>query len=317
MRIQAFALLFVLLSAPILLMSQTHSMALTVPIPPPVPTLPESTAVTTVHKQVQEVSLTMSVTDHKGHFVRDIAPSDLKILDNDKEQQSLTFFESHPQLPLDVALVLDTSDSVAYRIEAERDTIRQFVKQVVHPDDTLALFGFNQQVHYMGTAAQNGKQLFRALNELKPDGETALFDAVSEAGRYLAEQIRPARRIIILVTDGEENESKSTLQQSIAEALKAESVVYAINLSEVLTTPEAARGAEILQQIAAATGGTYVKAASERGLDSAFSKLKRELANQYLIAYHPSNLEGEPFHRVRISVGSGLIVGCRSGYYVK
>jgi Ca-activated chloride channel family protein len=315
MRPQALAVpLFLLTFVPVLLAQSSYFVPSASGVENPL--LEPGSVGLTFHKQVQEVSLVLSVTDHRGHFVKDLRPNDLTIFDNGNPQDGLTFFQSQTDLPLHVAIVVDISSSVASRFEAEQDTIQEFLQNAVRPSDSVSLFAFNQNVQLQAPVTNNWKDISRKVKKLKPGGDTALYDAVSVASQWLGSDGRPARRIMILITDGEENQSKTTLEASISEALKAESVIYAVNANEHEYSNEAKAGETTLRRMADATGGSYFHAGSY-GVGRAFGKIRRELRSQYAVAYKPSNLADQLFHRIFVTAPRNLRVRCRTGYYVK
>jgi VWFA-related protein len=269
-----------------------------------------------IKRQVEEVNLILSVTDRKGHFVEGLGPSDLTILDDDKKQTAVTFFQNQTDLPLHVALVLDLSASIATRFNLERATIRDFLRQATRPSDSVELFAFNQRVQFVAPIQKDWKQVSRRVKQLKPNGETALFDAVSVAAQWLAQDPRAARRIIILVTDGEENASKTTLSETIAQALRADTAVYSVNVVDYVVDNDAMTGADILKKLSDATGGAYLRASENGDVGHAFGRIQRELRSQYAIAYKPSNLTENLFHHLKVIAARNLRVRCRTGYYV-
>lgn len=270
----------------------------------------------TIKREVEEVNLILSVTDRKGHFVQGLSPSDLTILDDDKKQTALTFFQSETNLPLHVALVLDVSASITSQFEIEQATIRDFLKQATRPADSVELFAFNQHVQLVAPILGDWKQVSHRVKKLKPDGETALFDAVAVAGQWLAQDSRPSRRIIILITDGEENASKTTLDETVAQVLRSETTVYAVNVVDYPADSEAKNGISILKTLSDATGGAYLRSSQNGDLGHAFGRIQRELRSQYAIAYRPSNLTDQLFHRLKVIASRNLRVRCRTGYYV-
>ncbi|MGH9642726.1 MAG: VWA domain-containing protein [Terriglobales bacterium] len=268
----------------------------------------------TVRKHVDEVNLIVSVTDRKNHFVQDLTASDLSIFDNDKAQNALTFFQRQTELPLRIAILIDVSSSVAYQFALEKSSIGSFVKHVVRPVDSAVVFAFADQVKMVAPLSKSWKQVLSRVGKLKPSGNTALYDAVRSAAEFLEQDPRPARRIMILITDGEENSSKTTMDDAISEALKAEASITAVNVGDRLGDL-GRRGAALLSQLADATGGSYLKASDSGCIDTAFANIKRELRSQYEIAYKPSNLEERSFHRVQVKGPERFRVRCRSGYY--
>jgi Ca-activated chloride channel homolog len=278
--------------------------------------LPSGPFALSIKREVEEVNLILSVTDKKGRFVEGLRASDLTILDDDKRQTALTFFQSQTDLPIHVALVLDMSASITAQFDMEQATIREFLKQATRPADSVELFAFNQRVQFVTPIQGNWKEVSRRLKKLKPDGETALFDAVSFASQWLDQDSRPARRVIILVTDGEENASKTTLDETIVQVLRAEATVYAVNVVDYPMDNEGKNGVKILKAMSDATGGTYLRSAQNGDVGRAFGRIQRELRSQYAIAYKPSNLTEQLFHRLRVIASRNLRVRCRTGYYV-
>jgi Ca-activated chloride channel homolog len=273
----------------------------------------------TIEKKVQEVNLILSVTDEKGHFVQGLSAADLTILDNDRKQTALTFFQSQTELPLHVALVLDVSASIEERFEAEQHTIQTFLKQVTGSKDSVMLFAFNQNVQLAAPLTNNWRAISRRVKKLKPSGETAVYDAVTAASQWLGRDHEPARRIIILISDGEENSSKATLESTVAEVLKSETTIYPVNMIShyAESTDYGKQGRAVLQHLADATGGTYLRAGADGDVGAAFAKIKRELRSQYAVAYKPSNLAEQFFHRLKVIAVRNLRVRCRVGYYVR
>ena len=269
----------------------------------------------TLLASVQEVNLVLSVTDHRGKFMSGLLPTDLTILDNDQRQSAVTFFQSETDLPLDVVLLIDASSSVTYGLAAEQKTIKNFVKHVARPSDKVAVFAFNDRVRFISEVSNNWNAIAHSVTHLKPGGYTALFDAVTSAAFWLRQDNRPARRIIILLTDGEENHSKATLSQAIAQALKSEASLYAVNVSHGYWDSDSKAGEVILKQLADSTGGRYFKD-QEGSATDAFGKIQRELRSQYALAYKPTNLGVSLFHRIQVLAPGKLRVRCRSGYYV-
>jgi Ca-activated chloride channel family protein len=272
----------------------------------------------TLQAKVQEVPLVLSVTDHKGKYVDKLTTSDLTILDNDQEQRAVTFFEHETNLPLNVAIIIDVSASVAERFSTEQGTIKSFIHTIARRSDSVNVFAFNDKVRLISRVDNNWKAVSRSIKKLKPKGNTALYDAVVDGAHFLGDHDKPSRRIIIVITDGEENNSANTLDRSITAALRAESVVYAVNVSsDIAWDSDARHGEWLLKRLADATGGAYFRSGQDGDLAGAFAKIRRDLRSQYFLAYKPSNLGGSVFHRIQIIAHRKLQVRCRSGYFVR
>jgi VWFA-related protein len=188
---------------------------------------------------------------------------------------------------------------------------------VARRNDSVALFAFNQKVQLVAPFYDNWKQISHRIKKLNPKGDTALFDAICAATQWLAEDQRQARHIIIVATDGEENSSKATLSSTIAAALRSEASIYSINVNYEVGDPDAKQGEQILKALSDGTGGVYLRADQDGGVGDAFSRIRNQLRNQYALAYKPSDLLAQPFHRLLVLVPKNLRVHCRPGYYVK
>jgi Ca-activated chloride channel homolog len=274
-------------------------------------------AAITIEQYVREVSLVLSVTDRKGRFVGNLQPSDFNILDNDKKQDVLTFFQSETDLPLRVALLLDISSSVAYKFPLEQNTIGEFFREVARPPDRVAVFAFNQNVQMVAPITNNWKRVSHRVQKLKADGETALYDAISKGSAWLEQDRQPSRHIMILISDGQDNVSKNSIDATISDVLMAEASVYAVNVDEDFPIDLVKEGTANLKRLADATGGAYLHADDDGTVGRAFARIKRELRSQYALAYRPSNLTDQAFHQLRITVSDNLRVRCRTGYYTK
>jgi Ca-activated chloride channel homolog len=283
-----------------------------------VPASAGASSLPTLKAEVQEVPLVLSVTDHKGKYVDGLTESDLTILDNNQEQKGITFFEHQTDLPLNVAILIDVSSSVAYRFATEQSTIRSFIRTIARPTDSVKVFAFNDQVQLIAQVNNNWKAISRRIKKLKPKGNTAIYDAIVEAVDSLQKDERPSRRMIIVITDGEENNSAYTLDSSIAHALKAECAVYAVNVSPAIGYDSDARNGErVLRQLTDATGGSYFRSDPDGDVSRAFGKIRRELRSQYALAYKPSNITDAAFHHIEVLARRRLHVRCRSGYFVR
>ncbi len=274
----------------------------------------------TINRQVEEVGLVLTVTNKKGRFVHNLNESDFNILDNGRAPERITYFQAQTDLPLRVALVLDTSDSVTYRFAFEQKAASTFFRHVLRPPRDLGLIvAFNQEVHVAQEATDNVKALSTALKSLRPGGETAVYDAVLTAARELAaiRDPQPSRHAIILITDGEDNRSHSRLQHAVESVLRSDSVVYVVSTNSAESSIGlAGEGDAAMKQLAEATGGRLLRADSDGDVSAAFGKIERELRSQYAIGYKPAS--GGPdglFHRLVVMGPKKLQIFHRLGYF--
>lgn len=279
-------------------------------------------SIPTIDRQVQEVSLILTVTNKRGHFVRDLNEADFNILDNGRAPDRITYFQPQTNLPLRVALVIDTSDSVTYRFNFERKAAAGFFRHVLRaPADLGSLVGFNHEVHIAQGPTSNTKTLADALKGLRPGGETAVYDAVIAASEQMSSihDAQPVRHAIIVITDGEDNQSQAHLDQAIEAALRSESIVYVVS-----TNPQneesglAGEGDKAMKQLAEATGGRLLRGQDDGDVASAFRKIEKELRSQYAIGYKPSSRVPDGlFHRLVVLGPHKFHIVHRLGYFAR
>jgi len=172
---------------------------------------------TTIEKTVDEVNLAFTVTDKKGHFVSDLQSHDFQLLDNHLEPQRLTYFQQRSDLPLHVAVVVDASASVAYRFRFEQDAAVSFLKKILRSGkDQAFVVAFNDSVSTVHDVTDRTDRLSKSLRKVKPEGNTALHEAIiyaSEKLHHMGEN-QLTRRAIVLISDGVDTVNGSTLQQA-------------------------------------------------------------------------------------------------------
>lgn len=278
-------------------------------------------ALPTFRSQVDEVNVVFTVTNKHGHFVHNLSENDLAVLDNDHPPEKITYFQSQTDLPLRVALVIDSSDSVTNRFAFERKSALAFLKRVLRPKSDLGLvIGFNQQIHVTQAATANLDLLAHGLRELHPSGETAIYDAVIVACQHLAKvkDAEPSRRVVILITDGEDNRSHIGLQQAVDAALRSETVVYVLSTNPEYSIDLAEQGDKDMKRLSEATGGRLLRASDEDSVSGAFTRLEKELRSQYALGYKPAPGHADGlFHRLTVLGPRKLKIFHRLGYFAR
>ena len=274
----------------------------------------------TMVKEVQEVNLTFTVTNQHGHFVSNLVPSDFTIQDNGEPPERITYFENQSELPLRLAIVIDSSDSVGYVFNDEKRSAEAFLSRILRRTSDLALvIGFNHQVRLVHGLANDSKLLSRAVHKLPIGGYTAIYDAVSAASQQLAKVMdrQTVRRAIILITDGEDNSSHISLKQAEEAAQRNECAVLVMSLN-VESDPTRVESDRAMQELSEVTGGIFLHPRSEVGVSIAFDKIEKELRSQYLISYKPAG--GSPdgsYHRLVVAGPAKLQIHHRDGYFAK
>ena len=276
---------------------------------------------TTIEKTVDEVNLAFTVTDKKGHFVSDLQSHDFQLLDNHLEPQRLTYFQQRSDLPLHVAVVVDASASVAYRFRFEQDAAVSFLKKILRSGkDQAFVVAFNDSVSTVHDVTDRTDRLSKSLRKVKPEGNTALHEAIiyaSEKLHHMGEN-QLTRRAIVLISDGVDTVNGSTLQQAEKAAARAEVMIFALSTNYSRDDPNGT-GDNVLKELASTTGGVLLEAHEESQLSSAFRSVEKALRNQYVVAYNPSAFQADGSYRTVevIPQKQGLRTSCRKGYYAK
>lgn len=272
----------------------------------------------TLRRQVNEVEVLFTAYRH-GRFVPGLTQEDVAVRDNDKPA-TIVDFRGQDNLPLRIALLVDTSDSIQNRFRFEKEAATVFLRQTLRDEaDQAMIAGFDYRLHVMQDFTNDSGLLSAGIAHLRTGGRTAVFDSVSEACRLLA---RPTQgmvaRVLVIVSDGDDNSSTGTLKAVIAHAQQAEVTVYAVGTSyQSLDSP----GVKNLQQLAGPTGGKAFFPAKANKVARAFARISDELRHRYAVAYRPPELaENGRFHRIHIwarKSGKKLKVQARQGYYAR
>jgi VWFA-related protein len=282
---------------------------------------PLDDAATTITKTVNEVNVVFTVTDRHGRYVNNMAKSDFSVLDDNKPAQQIRSFHSETDLPLQVGLLVDASNSVRDRFKFEQESAIEFLNQTVRPRyDRAFVVGFDVTPEVTQDFTDNTEALSRGVRALRPGGGTAMYDALYFACRdKLLKEPRnngPVRRAIILLSDGDDNMSHVTREEAIELALRAEVIVYTISTN--ITGGARHTGDKVLERIAEATGGRAFFPFQLNDVANAFVEIQAELRSQYALSYNPSDLRTDGrYHTIEILAQNhkGLRVRSRRGYY--
>jgi VWFA-related protein len=272
----------------------------------------------TFTKVVNEVPVIFTVTDKHGRFVKNLTKGDFRVIDDHKPAASIVSFSSETDLPLRVGLLVDASNSVRDRFRFEQEAAVEFLNQIVRPrSDRAFVIGFDTTAEVTQDFTDSTEQLSRGVRMLRPGGGTALYDALYYACRDKLMRVKttgPVRRAIILLSDGEDNQSRVTREEAIEMAQRAEVIIYTIstNVSGVKL-----RGDKVLERLAEATGGRAFFPFKIQDVANAFSEIQDELRSQYLLAYKPADFQADGRYRtIDIVVeNKGLRVRARKGYF--
>lgn len=274
----------------------------------------------TFRVNVRLVNVFATVTDSHGAPVAGLAKADFQVLE-DGVPQTISVFDQESELPLNIILAVDTSESTRRNMELEAVSAKKFAHSIVRPVDHLAVFQVSENIDQITGFTSDLRSIDRGIASLQRGAGTSLYDGI-----YLASDVllnREGRKVLVLITDGGDTTSKADYQLALSRAQQAEAIVYSIILVPVENDAGRNIGGEhALIQISRDTGGKYYYAESIDGLDEAFRQISAELRTQYLIAYYPNRKASDtPFRRIQLQVmrpdgeGKPYQVRHRAGYY--
>ena len=275
-------------------------------------------SITTIRKTVNEVNVVFTVTDKHGHYVKDLKKDDFKILDDQKPAEEVRSFRAETDLPLEAGLLIDASNSIRDRFKFEQQAAIEFLNQTVrHNYDLAFVVGFDVTPEVTQDFTDNTEMLSQGVRVLRPGGGTALYDALYFACRdklMKTQHNGAVRKAIILLTDGEDNQSHVTREEAIDMAQRAEVVVYTISTN---LTGSGSHGDKVLERIASATGGRSYVPFQLSDVSNAFAAIQEELRSQYAVSYKPADFLADGRYRSIeiVAAEKGLHVRSRHGYY--
>ncbi|MGD0957020.1 MAG: VWA domain-containing protein [Candidatus Acidiferrales bacterium] len=278
------------------------------------------------------VHLVVTVMDHRHAFITDLDKSDFKVLENGTPQD-IRFFGRETDLPLRIGLLLDTSNSIRPRLEFEKDAAVDFLNKTLRRNKDMAfLMTFDNEPQVIQDYTGDLALLTAAINEQRAGGGTALNDAIYMASEKLSHAPPPKgdesdmRRVVVLISDGNDNLSDRALSEAIDASIRSEASVYTVSTNTDWLSVDDARkpskynmdtGDKILQQFADQTGGQAFFPYRIDDLAESFFEIGTELRSQYFIAYSPilPATKGE-YRKIEVQTArKGLIVRTRKGYY--
>jgi len=303
--------------------------------PPPPPSqqplnpqnLPEAAQPLQVRTAIVNVFVT--VRDHHHQILTGLNKSDFKVFEDGVEQK-VAYFNKEMDLPLTLAILMDTSGSMGRNLLAEQDAASRFVHDVIHPRDEALVMSFDLDVNLLADFTEDPNVLEDAIRRTRinaagpvitagtvpqngPMG-TDLYDAIYLAcNSELASQ--SGRKGLIVLTDAEDNGSKESMDDAIAAAQKADAVIHFILVIDPMATTGVGPG--VAHEMAEQTGGRVIRAHNAETLDNAFDAIAQELRSQYVLGYYPTNTRRDgTYRKIKVEVDvPGARVLARKGYY--
>ena len=286
--------------------------------PPVQPIVPSTDDTARILVDVTRVNMLFTVTDKKGRFITDLNKDDFEVIEN-KKKQAIQEFTAESDLPLRLAILVDTSSSIRDRFKFEQEAAIEFITSVVHAGvDKAMVVSFDSSAELISDLIDDNEKLSTAIRDLRPGGGTAFYDAIYFACRDKLQQDQPKhkfRRAMVILTDGEDNQSRYTRDQALEMAQKADVVIYVVSTNVSHTETD---GDKVVRYLAQETGGRAFFPFKVEDLEQSFENIANELRHQYNIFYRPEPLKTDGmYHTVELRVKDrpGLVVRARKGYY--
>ncbi len=276
---------------------------------------PEETKITV---DVSRVQLLFTVSDKKGRFVSNLAKDDFEIFEA-KKPQPIMEFTAETDLPLRLAILIDTSNSIRDRFKFQQEAATDFVNTVIRAhEDKAVIVSFDTATELVADLTDDTEKLAKAIHGLRPGGGTALYDAVFFACRDKLAQDQPKfkfRRAMVILSDGDDNQSRYSRDQALEMAHRADVVIYAISTNRSGIEDD---GDKVLKYFAEQTGGQAFFPFKAQDLSQDFENIANELRHQYNVLYRPEPLKTDGLYHpvdVKVKGRKDLIVRARHGYY--
>ncbi|MCP5110861.1 MAG: VWA domain-containing protein [bacterium] len=282
------------------------------------PTEAELDEQTRIILDVTRVNILFTVSDKKGRFVTDLAQSDFEVMEK-KRKQSILEFNALSDLPLRLAILIDTSNSIRGRFKFQQEAAIEFINSVMRPHmDKAIAVSFDTGVQFAADLTGDPEVLSDAIRGMRPGGGTALYDAIFHSCKdklMLDQPKHKFRRALVILSDGEDNQSRYSRDQALEMAHRADAVLYTIstNITRIQTP-----GDKVLKYFAEETGGLVFFPFKVEDLSQSFENIANELRHQYNILYRPDPLKTDGQYqpvKIRVQNYKNLVVRARRGYY--
>jgi Ca-activated chloride channel homolog len=288
---------------------------LSIPIAAQFKEAPAEPSTTTFRADTRLVVLHASVTDKSGRLLMNLPQGAFRVFENGVEQYVKRI--TREDVPVSMGLVIDNSSSMRTKRKKVETSAMALVKSS-NPLDEVFIVNFNEQAYLDQPLTSDMRQLERGVARINSHGSTALHDAIHESVDYLVENGKKDKKVLIVVTDGEDNSSTDTLENLIEATQRTEVTIYTVGLLSDDDRHEARRAAAALTAISQATGGQayYPRQVSDVG--KVCQQVAQDIRSQYIIEYSPENKELDgSFRQVKVvaEAPNHPVVRTRSGYY--
>jgi len=269
-----------------------------------------------LRSSIELTAVTVTVRDNNGRLVPDL-PLDAFTIFEDGEPQAITQY-AHERVPVGLGLLLDISDSMfGQRIKDARSAVERFLLELLSPDDSLFVMTFNHEPHVLISWTPPGEAtaVRSALDTLRPFGGTAVYDAVLHALTIMDHRPRD-RAAIVIISDGADTASDTTLRDLKTALLRTDAFVYAVAIDSTDRQAINARvNSEALGEITNQTGGVTEVVRTSADLSAATARIAEELNTQYVLGYSSPHPGDGKYHSIRVKVNrEGYRARSRNGY---
>jgi Ca-activated chloride channel family protein len=273
----------------------------------------------TYRVSVDLINVLCSVLDkNTNSFVTNLTRGDFVVYENEQKQE-IKNFARETDLPLTIAMLIDTSQSVAPKLKFEQEAAINFFQTILRERDRAMLVEFDSGVKMLQDFTGDPNKMAREIKKLRAAGGTALYDAIAmTCDEKLIRET--GRKAIIILSDGEDESSKATLHQALEMALRAEATIFAISVSKggfFGVGGGSKEGDTVLKEMAQQTGGRIFFPFKVEELDDSFRQINQELRSQYSLGYLSTNLTRDgSYRKIEIKVQEkGFKLNYRKGYY--
>jgi VWFA-related protein len=267
---------------------------------------------------VFRVNLLYTVSDRRNRFVTNLKADDFDVFEGKKQQRILEFV-SETDLPLRLAILIDTSNSIRERFRFEQEAATEFINNLIRPrQDKALVVSFDTNMELVADLMDDTEKLAASVRNLRPGGGTSLYDAVFYACRDKLLQDQPRhkfRRAMVILSDGDDNQSRYTRDQALEMAQKADVVIYTISIN---ITKIESDGDKVLRYLSSETGGQTFFPFKVQDLSQSFENISNELRHQYSLLYRPEPLRSDGLWQpiqIRVKNRKDLLVRARKGYF--
>jgi VWFA-related protein len=281
----------------------------------------------TFSSDVKVVNVLATVRTKAGEIVQDLTKEEF-LLTESGSPQTIRYFSRDTNLPLVLGLLIDTSGSQRMVLEEEREASFRFLDTIIRDDiDRTFVVHFDYRPEVLQNLTSSRAKLEQSLERLtlpfqyRGAGGTTLYDSVYLCSNLITKKLT-GRKALVLLTDGEDTSSRTSFEDAVEAAQRADTLIYSILFSDE-TFGGGFRGGRggpdgksVLQKMSRETGGGFFEVSKKRTLDAIYQQIQEELRSQYSLGYTPPNSSGKPFRVIKVTTQRrGLIVQARSGYY--